>query len=192
MCRPFLPIALKIIAVCAYPVRVLTFFYTRFECAAFGLQLFHPPRWVAVPALAAGAMPKMLARLKAAGRAAVAHQGAAGMLQRLQHCGRYGVLPLRGQPLVGNRQRGFLLQVAQQPALTAGAVLLLAALPGLALGVCLQLHQGQHQVQRWGLGITLAQQGNGWRFLATGLGNVLQQWQGQGPGQYRAQTRASG
>lgn len=62
--------------------------------------------------------------------------------QRLQHCGRYGVLPLRGQPLVGNRQRGFLLQVAQQPALAAGAVLLLAALPGLALGVCLQLHQG--------------------------------------------------
>ena len=55
MCRPFLPIALKIIAVCAYPVRVLTFFYTRFECAAFGLQLFHPPRRVAVPALAAGA-----------------------------------------------------------------------------------------------------------------------------------------
>ena len=104
------------------------------------------------------------------------------MLQRLQHCGRYGVLPLRGQPLVGNRQRGFLLQVAQQPALAAGAVLLLAALPGLALGVCLQLHQGQHQVQRWGLGITLAQQGNGWRFLATGLGNVLQQWQGQGQG----------
>ena len=54
---------------------------------ARGLQLLDAACGVAVPALAAGAMPEMGAGFKAAGGTAVAQQRFAGMVQRFLHGG---------------------------------------------------------------------------------------------------------
>src|SRR6218665_185172 len=103
-------------------------------------KLFDAAGRVAVPGLAAGALPKMLARLEAAGGAAVAHQRLDGMIEGgldfgvvVEAAGGAGVAhqrlegmmegavylgvklfmfePLGGQPAGGSDQRAFALQM---------------------------------------------------------------------------------
>ena len=106
-------------------------------------ELFDPPCGVAVPGLASGALPEVLACLEATGRAAVALERAAGVVERTQNtdlCGRVGQRLAR-QPLAGDHERGFGVEVAQragglaQTALAAGPWVLVLIVMFLPRGI---------------------------------------------------------
>ena len=77
----------------------------------FGLKFLNSATGVAVPCLAAGALPKMLARLKAASGAAVAGERRTGAVKGALHLGvKLLVFEFFGcQPFGGRDQRGFAL-----------------------------------------------------------------------------------
>ena len=75
-------------------------------------ELFNPPGRVAVPGLAARALPEMLQRFKATGGAAVAAQWFGGLLKGALHLGLLCRVELfASQPLGRSNQRGVFQQM---------------------------------------------------------------------------------
>ena len=75
-------------------------------------EFFNTPRRVAVPGLAARALPEVLQRFKATGGATIAAQRFGGLLQGALHLGLLGGIELlAGQPLGGDNQRRVLQQM---------------------------------------------------------------------------------
>src|SRR4051794_6994695 len=80
-------------------------------------QLFHPSGRIAVPGLAAGALPEVLLGFETAGSAAVAHQRLDRMFERaLDPCVVLLVLELlAGHPFAGCDQGGLAFEMAGIP-----------------------------------------------------------------------------
>src|SRR5260221_430090 len=126
---------------------------------------------IAVPALAAGAMPEMLACLEAAGCAAVAGQRLGRVVQRALH-GRVVLLLgqlLACQPLRGSHQGGLPVQMLYQACASRCPGFTIVA---LFFNLSVQRDQGLQQIQRGCLLVLLAEQLVDVLALARGGGNV--------------------
>src|SRR5665647_1189633 len=129
-----------------------------------GSEFFNAACRVAVPRLAARAVPEMLGGLKAAGRAAIAHQGLGGLVKCALHQ-RMVVSIFRlfaAQPLAGRYERGLAFEVMHVP------------LPRQCR-VLFEFDNGFNHVNRGYLRVAGFQDRQSGRLLTTALGKVDEQ-----------------
>ena len=80
-------------------------------------MLLNPPRRITVPSLATRAVPEVLGGFKAAGCAAVAHEGLGGLVQGALHqgVGLFVFKAFPGYPAGSSQQRWLSLEVFDVP-----------------------------------------------------------------------------
>src|SRR3989344_4581441 len=137
-----------------------------------GSEFFDPACGVAVPGLAAGALPEMLAGLEATGRTAVAGQGLDRVVQRALDLGvKFFVFQLfGGQPLGSGDQRALFVQVLHVALPGGGAGGLVGGFHG---------HDALQHIPRRGLRIVGLEQGVDLFGAPGGRGGFDHQWGGQ-------------